>query len=51
MREPTPNRDELRRLLKRVDDLLTDENYHPGLLSWIEMYRRNLLELKEWINS
>lgn len=47
----TPNRDELRRLLKRVDDLLTDENYHPGLMAWHMLYRNALLELKEWINS
>ena len=44
------NREELQRLLRNVLSLLDDENYHPGLWTWLDHYRKALIELADWIN-
>jgi hypothetical protein len=45
------NREELLRLMDRVRSLLTEPNFHPGLMTWQEHYHDAVKELQDWLNA
>jgi hypothetical protein len=40
-----PNRQELIKLLSDLLALLSDPDYHPGLMGWMIMYNKKVTEL------
>lgn len=47
----TPNRLQLLRTLLDLEDLLSSENYNPGLMTWQDAYRQKCAELMDFLGT